>query len=257
MRHAMKVTSSTGIAIIVLQAVTGCTVATKDVIADSGRYMAQTFTPEQLPSKIRATIERGPAVPARFKSIHVTYVIDEDTEGRKETVTSVTDLTSLGNGYVQIRNELSKNSVPYRINLALSVGGIYRVKTQVVFLGQANGLPPRETKDMTRFDRGLITPVAGETYHSDSTTGGNQQLVNFVPENVSCTAGPVYSASKIMTSLPGDALSFDCTVIGLNNVVVYKARYSWLFAYGVGLQEELADARSKSRYTVTALSVGS
>lgn len=49
----------------------------------------------------------------------------------------------VGNGCVQMRAELSKNAVPYRINLAPSFGGIYKIKTQTVFLGRGNALPPR------------------------------------------------------------------------------------------------------------------
>jgi hypothetical protein len=139
--------------------------------------------------------------------------------------------------------------------LTLSFGGIYRIKTQTVFLGRSNGLLPMEAKELTRFDRGIASPVKGGKYAIDSMTGTSMQLVNFVPENLSCVAGEIYPAAKVSPSLPGDAVSLECTAIGLNNVVVYKARYSWIFDYGVALQQDIADSRVKSKYTVTSVAV--
>jgi hypothetical protein len=185
----------------------------------------------------------------------VNYRIDTDEEGRKDEATSVVDLTNLGNGYVQMRAELSKNAVPYRINLALSFGGIYKIKTQTVFLGRSNALPPMETKELKRFDRGLASPEKGKTYVVESSTGASGQLANFTPENMSCVAGDARPASGLHGSLTGNAVALDCSLVGPNNVVVTRMRYMWLADYGVALQHEVANSRSKSAYTVTGVSV--
>lgn len=231
----------------------GCgTVATKDALSDKDNYFASNFSPAQLPPAIRAKIESGEKVPDRFKTLRLTYLIQTEDEGKKSEISSVVDLTNLGNGYVQSRAEFAKNSVPYRVNLALTFGGVYRIRTQTLFLGRPNALLPNETKEVGKFDRGIANPKKGGTYAIESTTGTSGQLANFIPENFACVAGNPGPASAVFPSIGGEALPLDCTVVGLNGVVVSRMSFLWLSDYGISIQREVADSRSKSAYSVTA-----
>ena len=238
-------------------ALAGCagTVATKDVMADGGQYLATNFTPDKLAAGVRAKVETGDKLPDRFKTLRLSYRISTDEEGKKSEITSVTDLTNLGNGYVQSRSEYSKNGVPYRVNLGLSFGDVYRLKTQTLFLGRANALHPVETKELTRLDRGLINPKPGAKYVIESKTGTSVQLANYLTENFLCSATASGPASAISASLTGQTLDLDCDVVGTNNVVVSKMKFAWLSDYGVGIQKEVADSRTRSVYSVTAVEV--
>lgn len=234
----------------------GCgTVQTKVVVADSATYMAQNFSAEQVPAKVRAQLEQAPPSIALFKTMHITYTIDTDVEGKNEQVAATVDLTTLGNGYVQKRSEFAKNAVPYRINLALTVGGLVFLKSQTLFLDNANGAVPLTVEELSRFDRGLLAPVAGQNYVVSMAKGAPIQIANFSANSIACTAGARTPAHLVFASVTGDASVLDCTTVGSNGAVASKTKYTWLYDYGVALEREQLNARSKSAYTVTALSV--
>lgn len=251
---AMQPLTAAAIAIAALLSACG-TVSTKDALSDKDNYFATNFVPAKLPPTVRAKIESGESIPDRFKTLRLIYSIQNDDEDKKSEVSSIVDLTNLGNGYVQSRSEFSKNSIPYRVNLGLTFGGIYRIRTQTLFLGQPNAMFPNEAKEITKFDRGIANPKQGGSYAIESTSGTSMQIASFTPENFACIAGNPGPASAVLGSISGEALPLDCTVVGLNGVVVSKMSFWWLSDYGVSIQREVTNSQSKSKYLLTALSV--
>ena len=241
--------------VLVLGGCATTTVSTKEIVVDSRQQLAENFTPAQLSPAMRALVERNQPHPDRFKNMQVRYRIESEEDGRKQEAKSVVEMVNLGKGYVQTRTELLRNDVPYRINLGLTYGGLYKLRTQTVFVGLSHAQPISETKELKRFDMALTNPVKGAKYTIDSTTGSVMQIMNFLPEVFSCEVGESQAATTIHPDLAGDALALHCTLIGMNDVVVFRHRFAWLTEYGVALQQEVADARTKHTFKVESISV--
>lgn len=244
--------------------ITACVVATlsacaavdtKTIVSNSDAYLAGHFTPAQLSAPVRSQVEKGEPLPKLFDRIDYRTVADVDEEGKVSQVTSASTYTDLGNGYIQNRTEYSRNGVPYRINLALTFAGLYRLKTQTTFVDRPNALQPIDTKDMSRFDRALGRPQAGQSYTIETKTGLAPQIMNFADEKQVCVAGASVPATSLHASLSGAAVPIDCTVTGANDVVVGKSKWMWVADLGVAFQTEHASARSTSRYRLDAVTV--
>ena len=234
----------------------GCgTVAVKDALHQEARYLADNFTPAQLAPDVRKKIEPGSGNAARFKSLRLTYRTQTDEEGRLSELVGKVELFDLGNGYVQRRTEFARNDIPYRVNLALTYAGMYRLKTQTLFLNRSNAQPAVEIKTLARFDHGLANPQPGAIYHIEASSGTSMQIASFLPENAVCTAGNPMPAAQIFPRITGDAIPLDCTVRGANDAVVSRTGFNWLRDYGVAIEREGANAQSKARHTVTGFEV--
>jgi len=234
----------------------GCAaVDTKTIVSNSDAYLASAFTPAQLAQPVRTLVEKGDPLPKLFNRITYRVVADIDEEGKASQVTASSTFTNLGNGYIQNRIEYSRNGVPYRVNLALTFAGIYRLKTQTTFLDRANALQPLDTKELTRFDRALGKPRSGETYSIDAKTGPAPQMMNFADEKHVCTAGQAAPASTVFSGFSGSGIPIECTMTGTNGVVVGKSKFVWVADLGVAFQTEFNSARTTSRYKVESLEV--
>lgn len=247
---------SKAVALFAVASLAGCAaVDTKTVVSDSETYMASNFTPAQLAQPVRTLVDKGEPLPRQFSRIEYRTIADLDEEGKTSQATSTSIFINLGNGYIQNRTEYSRNGVPYRINLALTFGGIYRLKTQTTFVDRANALHPLDTKELSRFDRAIARPQPGNTYSIDAKTGSAPQLMNFVDEKHSCTAGQPVQATTLHASLSGSAIPMECTMTGANGVVVGKSKFLWVADLGVAFQTEYTSSRSNSRYTLQSVSI--
>lgn len=237
-------------------ALAGCaTVDTKTIVSNSDAYLAENFTPAQLAQSVRALVETGEQLPKQFNRIEYRTIADLDEEGKISQATSTSTLINLGNGYIQNKTEYSRNGVPYRINLALTFGGIYRLKSQTTFVDRPNPLNPLATKEMSKFDRALGKPQAGQTYAIVAKTGSAPQLANFSDEKHVCIASQLVQAASIHPSLSGTAVPLECTITGTNGVVVAKSKLMWIADLGVAFQTEHSSARAISRYKLESVSI--
>lgn len=234
----------------------GCAaVDTKTIVSNSDGYLSANFTPAQLKQPVRNLVEKGEALPKLFERIDYTLSADLDDEGKNSQVTSTASFINIGNGYIQQRVEYARNGVPYRINLSLTFAGLYRLKTQATFVDRPNANFPVETKEMTRFDRGVGKPQSGQSYVIESKTGNEPQLMNFLDENHICVAGPQVAASAVHGSLTGSGVPIECTMKGQNGVVVGKSKYVWISDLGVAFQTEFTSSRTASRYKIESVSI--
>jgi hypothetical protein len=245
------------ISILVLAALAaGCsTVDTKTVVSNSDGYLSTEFTPAQLKEPVRIMVEKGAKIPKLFERIDYTFSVEINEEGKTSQVSSSASFISIGNGYIQQKFEVSRNGVPYRINLGLTFAGIYRLKTQTAFLDRPNAIQPVETKEMTRFDRDMAMPKAGQSYIVESKTGNQQQIASFFDENQTCLAGQQVAASTLHSALTGSGIQLECTMKGQNGVVVSKSNYIWVADLGVAFQTESVSSRSTGRYKIETLSI--
>ncbi|MBG6081925.1 hypothetical protein [Rubrivivax gelatinosus] len=236
--------------------IAGCgTVDTKTVVSNSDGYLATNFTAAQLSQPVRTIVEKGDVLPKLFERIDFVSSADIDEEGKVSRISATNSFINLGNGYIQSRVEYARNGVPYRINLGLTYAGIYRLKSQTVFVDRSNAYQPLETKEMTRFDRGLGKPTAGQSYTVETKTGMAPQLVNFTEEKHVCTAGGAVPASTVHASLSGTAIPLDCTMTGQAGVVVGKAKFVWIADLGVAFQTEYTSSRTTAQYKVESVSI--
>ncbi|MFG6446820.1 hypothetical protein ACG0Z6_01040 [Roseateles sp. BYS180W] len=244
------------IALSLVGVLAGCgTVDTKTVVSNSDAYLASNFTPDQLAQPVRTLVEKGEQLPKQFNRIEYKTIADLDEEGKIYQITSASTFINLGNGYIQNKTEYSRNGVPYRINLALTFAGIYRLKTQTTFVDRSNALYPLDTKEMSKFDRGLGKPQAGQTYGIDAKTGNAPQLMNFSDEKHVCTASQAVQAASVHASLSGTAIPLECTMTGANGVVVGKTKLMWISDLGVAFQTEYTNSRTTSRYRLESVSI--
>jgi hypothetical protein len=249
--QVFKVTLATSAALAA-----GCAaVDTKTIVAGADSYLAGNFTSAQLKPAVRAMVEKGDNLPKLFDRIDYAVTVDLDEEGKTSQVTSKNSLINLGNGYVQQKVEYSRNGLPYRINLALTFAGIYRLKTQATFVDRPNAQQPVETKEMSRFDRGLGTPQPGQTYSIDSKTGSEPQLANFLDEKHSCVAGAAIAASTVHQSLTGNGVPVECTMTGQSGAIVGRTKYVWVASLGVGFQTEYTSSRTTTRYKYETMTI--
>ncbi len=235
----------------------GCAaVDTKTVVTDSEAYMAQQFTPAQLPPKVKTVLEAGERLPAApFKRIRYRVSADFDEEGRKLELAADYAITNLGDGYIQQRSEYARNGVPYRINMALMFGNIHILRSQTSFLDRPTAQQPFETKDLTVFDRSLGKPVAGRSYTMEAKTGLAPQIAGFTDEKRVCVAGPAVPAATLFAGLSGQGIPLECTKTGASGVVVNKMKYVWVADLGVAFQTEYTSFRSTGRYTIRSLDI--
>lgn len=235
----------------------GCAaVDTKTVVTNSEAYMAEQFTPAQLPPKVRAVLEAGERLPVPpFKRIRYRMSADFDEEGRKLSLDADYTITDLGDGYVQSRSEYARNGVPYRINMALMFANIHLLRSQTSFLDRPTAQQPFDTKELMVFDRSLGKPVPGRTYTMEAKTGLAPQVAGFTYEKRVCVAGTAVAASSVYVGLTGNGIPIECTKTGESGVVVNKMKYVWIADLGVAFQTEYTSFRSTGRYMIRSLDI--
>ena len=250
---SLRVKSQTLLACTAVLLTTGCVtpmVETKRVVADSNSYLAESFTPAQLSPAVQTAVTKGVSLSPRFKTMRINFAVDMEDDGRKLEAAETRNLNNLGNGYVQVRSEFSRNAIAYRVNLELGFLGLQALKRQTVYLTRTHGEFAFEAKEIKRFDREIANPVKGRTYLFEIASGTGVQLANLIQEVKSCTVGEAYQASTLHPNFSGQAVSLECTLKGPSDVVYLRERYAYLLDYEVALLQESSGSRSKSVYKV-------
>lgn len=221
-------------------------VAVKDVTADPEAYQASKFTAAALPENIRKAL---PIVAANeFGKMEIKKeIVMTGSDDKIEKVESTTVYSSLGNGLVGVRTELSRNGIPFALSYANSYHGLFSLRFQSIPLRGQVTAPIIEVKSITSISPKPIAPSGDFAVKYEAST--TMAMMNFTAWDIKCTTGAEFPASQFNAKFVGKAFEVNC-VDTFQNTVNSRSKYVYLQHYGLAIQTEIVRPQSKSSYKI-------
>jgi hypothetical protein len=238
-------------------ALTGCvaTVPVKDMIGDREAFLRTQYAPAKLRPEVKAAVDKAAVPTSSFKSMKITFRLNNDDEGKKREVEGSAVLLNAGNGLFQRQDELSTNGFPYRINNELNQLGLRPLVWQSAFHSRSNSELGYEVKQVVRLDSKFASAKAGDELVYEVTTGTNQQVANYAPLKVSCKVGDTVPASTVNASFEGDAVKLTCTRFDDKGIAFSKTESVYLKRYAYALPIEYTSSQVRNTYSYTKVEI--
>ncbi len=240
MKYELKV----GVAAMGLVVLAGCTVTpVKEVTADKVGYLTSKFSPQVLSPSVAKKLPASGNI-ASFGRITIKVETDiEQSDGKKESLTSEVTFIDGGKGLVQRMSEISSNGIPFDLLYSLTYKGIYDLRWQAVPLRGSNSGLAYEVKDISKFD--VIPTSAGNEFTVEYTSGTAIQIANLLASKKTCKALRIVGAQEIFTKIQGQAIEFECEQVS-NGAIQKRAKTILLQQYGIAIETEATYASRKA-----------
>jgi hypothetical protein len=223
--------------------------AVKDIAANKTAYLAENFSPQQLPPDVSKQLAAAGPVTLGFQSMTIKISAVFEDNSKKETPTLLATLKNVGNGVVQEMLEYSNNDIPYGIEYSLSYMALLPLKSQRVFYNRQTANFAIEAKHLNEVPKDAVKLREETDYVFDWASGTSPQLMNFSNIRLVCRSGKFYSAATLHAKLAGNAIDFNCTR-HVNGVVRARQKFAVLERYGLALKLEFKSSTITETYRI-------
>ena len=225
---------------------TGCAnrPAGADILLDKQGYLDKNFQVANVKGSVRESIAKGGTSAAKFRSLKLITTLDIEREGQQPTVQkSVYSIRDLGDGYIQVLMDASKNDLPVSTKFLISYRGVVQLRSK---WASPSAAPSGLINEVKSLSAPIALPAAGSKFTVETTYGNEIQLTGFSTEQISCTSGDWLPAQDLHAKLPGRYLVLSCEE-SFKGTTINRMKLHWLEDLGMAYQAELTNVRTKEK----------